>query len=253
MEYMSMVSSGFSLEEVLLAANEEGAKKKKKKNTEDSDSSASSDTADLQGASTVTSSGTLKLQSASSDEETAKEASTEESTQASEDAPVFFGVDFSQPSWDGFLMLFFLIASLLYGISLGRNRIVVILVSMYMAMAVVNAMPDAIMEWALGQELTLQFTTFIGLFLVLFFMLSRSALVATLGAGEEYGGITQTVVFSILHVGLLITIAMSFMSPETLGNFSPDTVELFTGEWQVFGWIVAPIVAMLFFGRTSSE
>ena len=46
-----------------------------------------------------------------------------------------------QPTWDLFIILFFLIAALVYGIALGRDRILVIMVSIYMALAVVNYIP----------------------------------------------------------------------------------------------------------------
>ena len=41
-------------------------------------------------------------------------------------------INWAAPSWDLFIILFFIVAAFLYGLSLGRNRVIVILVSIYM-------------------------------------------------------------------------------------------------------------------------
>jgi hypothetical protein len=71
----------------------------------------------------------------------------------------------------------------------------------------------------------------------------------TLGASaSDDGKWYQTIVFSILHIGLLISITMSFLPPEILNKFAPLTKQIFTGEWEQFGWIAAPMLAMIVFG-----
>ena len=57
-------------------------------------------------------------------------------------------VDLKNPSWDLFIALFFVIGALLYGFSLGRDRIIVIMVSIFMALAVVDAMPNFVVNVA---------------------------------------------------------------------------------------------------------
>ena len=50
-------------------------------------------------------------------------------------------INWAQPSWD--LLIFFLFATLVifYGFSLGKSRIIIILLSIYMALAVANTLP----------------------------------------------------------------------------------------------------------------
>lgn len=162
-------------------------------------------------------------------------------------------VDFQNPSWDLFIGLFFVIGALLYGFSLGRDRIIVIMVSIFMALAIVQAMPRFVVDIAFNGQSAFQVTTFISLFVILFFLISRSALLRTLGAGLSNGTWYQTVVFSVLHVGLLISITMSFLPENLLMKFTPQTQQIFTGEWPRFAWIVAPILAMIIFGGKSDE
>lgn len=162
-------------------------------------------------------------------------------------------VNFQNPTWDTFLFVFFLIAALLYGVSLGRDRIIVILVSIYMALAVVQAIPDFVLNVTINQNFAFQMTAFIALFIILFFLLSRSALLNTLGEGRHRGGIIEVIVFSFLHVGLLISIAMGFLPGDFVSKFSPLTITIFTNEWAKLIWIIAPIAAMILLGRRDED
>lgn len=155
-------------------------------------------------------------------------------------------VNWSSPTWDLFIILFFVITVFLYGMSLGRDRIVVILVSIYMALAVVSNAPflahlNASVK--IGDFFAFKITAFLGLFVLLFFLLSRSALLHTFG-NLASGNWLQVMIFSTLHVGLLVSITLSFLPKEAAGLLAPMTREIFASETARFAWIVAPIVAM---------
>lgn len=155
-------------------------------------------------------------------------------------------VNWSSPTWDLFIILFFVITVFLYGMSLGRDRIVVILVSIYMALAVVSNAPflahlNASVK--IGDFFAFKITAFLGLFVLLFFLLSRSALLHTFG-NLASGNWLQVMIFSTLHVGLLVSITLSFLPKEAVGHLAPMTREIFASETARFAWIVAPIVAM---------
>ncbi len=168
--------------------------------------------------------------------------------------PFLQGLDLATPSWDLFLVLFFLIGVLLYGLTLGRDRIVVIMVSIYMGLAVVTNAPYL-------QKLTASFsvnhfafrvTAFLGVFVLLFFFLSRNALIRSLDFGGG-GQLLQTVLFSILHVGLLVSVAMSFLPGSAAAHFSPQARGIFLSDPARFAWLVAPIVAMMIFGGNKRD
>lgn len=220
-----MLSDFFSVSAIQLAQAEttEEQPKKKKKNTEETSAQPNTTT------------GVTETQTAPAS------------------VPNFLNINFSQPSWDLIIIIFFVIGSLLYGLSLGRDRIIVILVSIYMALTVVKAIPAFVLDITFNDQFAFKITTFISVFVVLFFLISRSALLKTLGAGASDGKWYETVVFSFLHVGLLITIAMSFIPASFLTKFSPMMLQIFTGEWGYFGWIIAPILAMVVFGSGKGE
>jgi hypothetical protein len=143
-------------------------------------------------------------------------------------------------------VLFFLVTVFLYGLSLGRDRVIVILVSIYMALAVVNSAPfikqvDASVN--IGQWFAFKVTTFLGLFVLLFFLMSRSALQNTFGKLAN-GAWWQVMLFSTFHVGLLVSITLSFLPPDAVNALAPITRQVFASEMARFLWIVAPIGAM---------
>lgn len=159
----------------------------------------------------------------------------------------FKNLDWTNPSWDLFIVLFFLIASLIYGLSLGRDRILVILIAIYMALAVVNYAPFAeklIKGTTLEDFFLIKVLSFAAVFLILFFLLARSALLHTIGAKSSGGSWWQVFVFSILHVGLLISITLSFLPASITQQLSEFTYNVFVTETARFIWIIMPIVVM---------
>lgn len=157
-------------------------------------------------------------------------------------------INWASPTWDLFIILFFLIAGFLYGLSLGRDRIIVILVSIYMALAVVTTAPyigNVATEIGLSQLFVLRISAFLAVFIVLFFLLARSALLKTIASSDSDGAWWQVLLFSFLHVGLLIAITLSFLPPEASQNLAPVTRRLFVTDTARFIWILLPIIAMI--------
>jgi hypothetical protein len=162
----------------------------------------------------------------------------------------------AQPSWDLFIILFFLVLSLIYGIALGRDRIIVIMVSIYMALAVVKYVPflsEFNANLVLKDVFALKVSLFLGLFILLFFFISHSALIRTLGSGAQQGRFWHVVLFSILHAGLFISVTLSFFPGDMSPWISPTMSELFVSDTAKAVWILLPIFAMVFVGKSSGD
>ena len=151
-------------------------------------------------------------------------------------------INWGQPTWDLFIVLFFIIAGFLYGLSLGRDRIIVIIISIYMTLAVINTPP--VMTILHGLTMW-KMSTFLVVFILLFFLLSRSALMKTFGA-EAQGSWWQVILFSVVHVGLLVSVVLSFLPVEAVAKLSPLTRTLFVYDYARFAWIVGPIILLIF-------
>jgi len=158
---------------------------------------------------------------------------------------LFKTIDLSSPSWDLFILLLFVIGVLLYGITMSRDRILVILISIYMSMAVVYNTPYLTRHgWGMSETFSLKAVFFIFLFIFLFYILSRSQLLCGLGGMD--GGIFQTILFSLLHVGLLVSIFLSFLPLNILDVFAPVTRQIFASDIGKFFWTILPILTMAF-------
>jgi len=157
-------------------------------------------------------------------------------------------IDWATPTWDLFIILFFIVGALLYGLSLGRDRIIVILVSIYMGLAVVSNAPyikDFNAELTINQEFVVRIGFFLGVFVLLFFLLSRSALLKTLGS-DAAGSWWQVIIFSFLQCGLMISVTLSFLPEGTTNNLSPFVQQMFLSDPARFCWLVLPILMMAF-------
>jgi len=154
------------------------------------------------------------------------------------------GVNWASPSWDLFIAVFFLVAVFLYGLSLGRERIIVILVAIYMSLAVVtNAPYIGQLRGGMDQFAALRIALFISIFVALFFLLSRSAMLKAL-TNLTGGGFLQVLFFSALQVGLIVSVAVSFLPSEGVAALAPLTKTVFASDMGRFFWIVSPILCM---------
>ena len=156
-------------------------------------------------------------------------------------------VNWAVPSWDLFILLFFIIASLLYGFSLGRERIMTILVSVYISLAIIQALPftaDISAQIGIQKVFLFQIFSFLGVFVILFFFLSRSILLLSMGR-DVHAPWWQIFFFSFLHVGLIISVILSFLPQEAIIALAPWTQEVFVSAIGHFVWVVAPVLAMM--------
>ena len=166
--------------------------------------------------------------------------------------PVEFltGLDVNSPSWDLFIFLFFIVATFVYGFTLGRSRIMVLLVSTYMALALVQTAPflDTNQTVTVGSSpfFIIQITAFIATMLLIFFFLSNSALRRAFAAQEIQGKAWQIIAFSLLHAGLLVACVLSFVPEARRTALLDVTQSMFATDTALFIWAALPIVVMMF-------
>lgn len=162
--------------------------------------------------------------------------------------------NWSQPSWDMIVMMFLLFGGLLYGMSLGRDRLVLTTIAIYMALAIVDAAPFVNQTLAArvnfaGYDVDIKVVAFLGLLVVLLFVLSRGALFRSLLGTPGGGSFIQSTILSFAHSGLIVAVVMSYLPAAAVDRFSPFIRQSFVGDWQLFWWLLAPVVIMLLFTR----
>lgn len=158
----------------------------------------------------------------------------------------FLHLNWSTPTWDLMILIFFIVAVLIYTFVLGRDRIVAVLVSTYLALAVATNLPfmDKITDLIHNNNLfKFQASSFLVVFVLIFFLASRGSLMS----GYFSGSLWQVLILSILQIGLMISIIFSFLPAQSLSHISEYTKIIFTSDFGKFCWIVLPILALAFF------
>lgn len=160
------------------------------------------------------------------------------------------------PSWDLFILLFWLVASAIYAFSAGSGRILTILVSVYMAQLLVIEMPflaQTVSERADIATGTLQQLAAFGvLFILLFIFLSRYAFKTSVD-GRRFTGIGFGLLFAVLQIGLLINIVIGYLPVEIQDSFSPLIILLFLHPTSNFVWLLLPVIFLIALGRFISD
>lgn len=151
-------------------------------------------------------------------------------------------IDWTKPTWDLFIVLLVVVGALLYGTALGRDRIMVNMIALYMAIAVVKSAPESLVLW---NGFVLQLSAFLGLIAIFIFVLSRSALQRTIASVDTKGPWWQVFVYSVLQIGLFVSIVLTMLPESAIERLQPLTRQIFVQDGAAFAWIVLPILVMI--------
>ena len=158
--------------------------------------------------------------------------------------------------WDLFIILIFLMAVLVYGFFLGRNRMIILLISSYFSLTIINVLPwskISSLGWlGLDQSpsASLRILVFLGMILLFYFLIPRSVLSSTLRI-KKRGDASwlQLFILSIVQIGLLAVVILSFLPIEAITNFSPLVRKIFIGLEAQFIWLTLPILTIVLMRR----
>jgi hypothetical protein len=160
------------------------------------------------------------------------------------------------PSWDLFILAFWLVASVLFAFAAGRGRMLLILVCTYMAQLLVIKAPFlsqvAADKLNIASSTIPQLTAFVVLFLLFFIFLGRYAFRST-ADGRQILALPFTLAFTILQVGLLVNIILNYLPDHVQNSFSPLIQFLFLHPNAGFIWLLAPIIFLVIIGRFVSD
>lgn len=165
-------------------------------------------------------------------------------------------MNWHSPSWDLFIFLFWIAASVIYAFAAGRGRIINILICVYMAKLLVYEAP--FISHALTDRFNFslvylqQLVTFVILFLLLFLFMGRYVF-RTSADSKHFGSIIFGLIFSVLQIGLLINIILNYLPQELTNNFSQLVRTLFLSQSATFVWLVVPLVYLIFLGKFVSD
>ncbi|MDO8490143.1 MAG: hypothetical protein Q7S47_01875 [bacterium] len=148
----------------------------------------------------------------------------------------------ANPSWDTFLVLLFAAVTVIYAFFVSRERLAVVLLSTYSALAIVGNAP-IINSLLHGYEAQNFFQARLGvfgaLFLLLYVLLSHNMTLHS-DIGHRWW---QAVILSVLQVGLLMSSVLSLIPSEIFS--STLSSYFFSSDIARSAWLLAPIAAML--------
>lgn len=161
------------------------------------------------------------------------------------------------PSWDLFILLFWLVGSVLFAFAAGRGRMLTILVSTYMAQLLVIQAPffSKLAEDKLniaGGATMGMLAAFVVLFLIFFIFLGRYAFKSSID-GRQIISLPFVLVFTILQVGLLVNIILNYLPDQVQNAFSPLVQFLFLHPNASFVWLLLPVIFLIIVGRFISD
>lgn len=164
--------------------------------------------------------------------------------------------DWYSPSWSLFIMLFWIVASVIYAFSTGKGRTLTILVSVYMAQLLVLKMPflsNAVSDrFGVATGTMQQLVAFVILFALLFFFLGRYAFKSS-ADGRHFSALGFGIAFSVLQIGLLVHIILGYLPEHVQNSFEPLIQFVFLHPNAGFVWLVTPVVFLVLLGRFLSE
>jgi len=156
----------------------------------------------------------------------------------------------SNPAWDVLLLLFFFFSVFVYGLVVGRNRIIVLLLASYPAALINQFIPypeNFLANLNTAQSLFLKSFSFFILALIIFWIFKKSGF-----SRKELTKKTGQVLFlSFLNVGLWANVIFGYaltLSSEAI-KFAPITKLLFGSNLAHLAWLGLPVVMLYWFER----
>jgi len=146
-------------------------------------------------------------------------------------------------SQDISLLIIIGLLSLAFGMVIGRQRSVPVLLSTYISMAIISVLPADFL--ADTSYKVILFLVLIGLFTIS----GKRFLSGSLAFGSK---IWKLFVFSFLEIVFILSVIFSIIpKAAALGYVSSSAYGYFVSGWFPFIWLIAPLVFLLLFCRRS--
>lgn len=153
-------------------------------------------------------------------------------------------------SWDWVMVLIFLAVALVYGLSMGRNRLVIVMLGVYFSFLLTRAIPWkqlSFLGFKDAPSSTAQIFIFLALMLGFYFLIPHSVLRRAMRLGGKGAGAWwQVLILSILQIGLILAMVIVFLPVKVTAELSPLAQIIFVGPLAQFLWILLPILSIMF-------
>lgn len=159
--------------------------------------------------------------------------------------PAIQSINLNNPTWDMFILLLFVTIAFFYGIFIGRDKILHLLLSSLFSFLIVKINP--FLSYINGLKETeisiINICLFIVLVIFFYIMLIKRSILSNIDSCPSR--FVHVFVFSFLHSGLMISLCLNLLDNKTLSNFGPLIDNIFINNIALFLWIFCSILALI--------
>lgn len=155
---------------------------------------------------------------------------------------------FLEPNPYFFAVLFLLVVIFIYGISGGRGKMLLLLISLYPAIILIKFFPykeELIKNFNIDQSFFLDIGLFLAAIFLINFLFSHSPLRILLIRERDRKSWLQILILSIFILGIVVTFINLFL-PENFIKFNHPLVRYFNNEKAFFWWVFSALVSLAF-------
>ena len=141
---------------------------------------------------------------------------------------------------DVVLLLIVVLASFIFGISIGRLKLVPVLISSYISVALLSVFPKDILS-----DYSYSLFLFFGVIVFLTTFGRKMFEIPISGSGKSF--LWRIFVMSFLEIMLLLSVALSLIPKKiALGYISTSSYDYLVSSNFAFFWMIAPLLCMFF-------
>jgi len=159
-------------------------------------------------------------------------------------------------SWDILILFFLFIVALLYGLTMGKNRIALTILSTYISFSIITVFPFGIFENIAGESrfFLVRSTVFIIFIAISFILLNRSFFGHLFRVSRALSNMSFPKIFliSIAQVGLFMSIFFSDILSGSGNDLSGLSRIMFTTQTAQVLWVIAPVLLLGIFKSKKS-
>lgn len=166
---------------------------------------------------------------------------------------LFGNLSSSFSSWEVAVAGFFIFAVFFYGLSIGKGRLLLFLVSIYIAKLLVDSFVyvDLLNDIFKGRLFSAYLALFIVSYILVFIILDRSILKIRLSTREFPIG--KLLVLSILIVILLANVVFTYLPPDVAMSMKGGVASYVIGDTAFFWWFLVSLFSMLMLKRKKKK
>ncbi|MEK7452855.1 MAG: hypothetical protein AAB614_01320 [Patescibacteria group bacterium] len=165
-------------------------------------------------------------------------------------------INISGLSWDILAFCFLIFVSLLYGMLLGKNRIILTILSTYISFAILSVFPLFYLQsFFVDRIFFLKLSLFLIFMVLSFIFLNRSFFGKLFKVSKALYNTSflKITLLSFAQIGLFMSILFTMVVSEKVAKITNLTELIFVSQTAQVIWFIIPLVLLGFFKNRSAE